>query len=191
MDNQATIKDLAYLDYMGGMKYKDIAEKHGIPLNTFKSWKKREKWQRKPEKVKSTPNKKSVQQRKKSAPKKTGAPKPQKKAVNVELRNAIRSDLIDQLNEKGAGHAHYIDMVNDYMSLWDIKNMLIDDIETRGVVVVWNNNTKKNDSIAELNKTNAQMLKIISELDLKVVKKPKGVKFGGDDDGNDGAFEDI
>ncbi|WP_238544583.1 phage terminase small subunit-related protein [Geomicrobium sp. JCM 19037] len=29
------------------MKYKDIADKHGVSLNTVKSWKKRHAWSRK------------------------------------------------------------------------------------------------------------------------------------------------
>ena len=33
-------------DYMGGMKYKDIAEKYGTTINTVKSWKKRYAWNR-------------------------------------------------------------------------------------------------------------------------------------------------
>lgn len=33
-------------DYMSGMKYKDIAEKYGITINTVKSWKKRYAWSR-------------------------------------------------------------------------------------------------------------------------------------------------
>lgn len=39
-------KDLAYEDYLSGMKYKDIAEKHEVSLNTVKSWKTRYKWSR-------------------------------------------------------------------------------------------------------------------------------------------------
>lgn len=35
--------ELAYIDYENGMKYKDIAEKYGVTLNTVKSWKTR-KW---------------------------------------------------------------------------------------------------------------------------------------------------
>ena len=35
--------ELAYDDYVNGMKYKDIAEKHGVSVNTVKSWKSR-KW---------------------------------------------------------------------------------------------------------------------------------------------------
>ena len=33
-------------DYMGGMKYKDIAEKYGTTINTVKSWKNRYGWNR-------------------------------------------------------------------------------------------------------------------------------------------------
>lgn len=36
--------ELAEVDYMAGMKYKDIAEKYGVTINTVKSWKTRYKW---------------------------------------------------------------------------------------------------------------------------------------------------
>ncbi|EJR52586.1 hypothetical protein IIO_06158 [Bacillus cereus VD115] len=39
--------ELAQEDYMKGMKYKDIAEKHDVSVNTVKSWKTRYKWDRK------------------------------------------------------------------------------------------------------------------------------------------------
>lgn len=39
--------ELAEQDYMNGMKYKDIADKYGVSLNTVKSWKKRYNWDRK------------------------------------------------------------------------------------------------------------------------------------------------
>lgn len=39
--------ELAQEDYMQGMKYKDIAEKHDVSVNTVKSWKTRYKWNRK------------------------------------------------------------------------------------------------------------------------------------------------
>lgn len=37
----------AEIDYMAGMKYKDLAEKYGTTINTIKSWKKRYGWERK------------------------------------------------------------------------------------------------------------------------------------------------
>lgn len=43
------LKERARKDYIDGMKYKDIARKYGISINTVKSWKKRypEEWNRK------------------------------------------------------------------------------------------------------------------------------------------------
>lgn len=38
---------LAEKDYMAGMKYKDIAAKYGVTLNTVKSWKVRYGWNKK------------------------------------------------------------------------------------------------------------------------------------------------
>lgn len=90
-------------------------------------------------------------------------------------RNEIKKDLLDQLERNGVFGKYYIDLVNDYMALWDIKNKLIKDIRERGVSVHWSNGGgqeghKKNESIAELNKTNAQMLRILNELGLKATK---------------------
>lgn len=39
--------ELAENDYMLGMKYKDIAEKYNVSINTVKSWKQRYNWSRK------------------------------------------------------------------------------------------------------------------------------------------------
>lgn len=36
----------AEADYQRGMKYKDIAEKYGVSINTVKSWKQRHGWKR-------------------------------------------------------------------------------------------------------------------------------------------------
>ncbi|MCY7807129.1 phage terminase small subunit [Bacillus spizizenii] len=54
----------AYKDYVKGMKYKDLAEKYGVSVNTIKSWKQRHGWQRK----KGAPSKKSVYTKKVGAP---------------------------------------------------------------------------------------------------------------------------
>jgi uncharacterized protein YjcR len=43
-----TDKEKVYGDYFNGMKYKEIAVKYGISINTVKSWKQRNNWQRKP-----------------------------------------------------------------------------------------------------------------------------------------------
>ncbi len=84
----------------------------------------------------------------------------------------IKRDLINQLEQKGVYGSHYLDLINDYMALWDIKTGLIKDIKARGVIVEWDNGhgqrgTKNNGSIIELKRTNNQMLKILNELGLK------------------------
>ncbi|MNO23026.1 hypothetical protein D3C76_128190 [compost metagenome] len=61
----------AEADYKRGMKYKEIAEKYGVSLNTVKSWKQRHGWQRQ----KGAPSEKGVHT------KKPGAPSDNKNAV--------------------------------------------------------------------------------------------------------------
>ena len=86
------------------------------------------------------------------------------------LRKKIKKCLLGKLKTLGIDKEQYIiDLINDYMALWDVKNALIADIKARGVSVEYQNGQnqkgyKRNDSISELNKTNAQMLKILGEL---------------------------
>ena len=58
--------ELAEEDYMKGMKYKEIAEKYNVSINTVKSWKTRYKWCKDKKSVR-TNNKKVCTQNKKSA----------------------------------------------------------------------------------------------------------------------------
>lgn len=55
--------ELAYQDYVNGMKYKDIAEKYEVSINTVKSWKSR-KWGAPPEKRLHTKAKKVATKKK-------------------------------------------------------------------------------------------------------------------------------
>ena len=68
--------ELAYIDYKNGMKYKEIAEKYGVTLNTVKSWKTR-KWNK-------DDNEKGVHTKQKSVHTKRISAKPIKKAVESE-----------------------------------------------------------------------------------------------------------
>ncbi|MEG7335661.1 phage terminase small subunit [Bacillus sp. 0102A] len=54
----------AYKDYVKGMKYKDLAEKYGVSVNTIKSWKQRHGWERK----KGAPSEKRVHTKKGGQP---------------------------------------------------------------------------------------------------------------------------
>lgn len=70
-------------DYMSGMKYKDIADKYGVSINTVKSWKKRYNWERK----------KGCTQKKKGCTQK----KLEKKAVADEVKQVIQNtELTDK-----------------------------------------------------------------------------------------------
>jgi phage terminase, small subunit len=88
-------------------------------------------------------------------------------------KKKIREDLINQLEERGLEKmSHYVSLVDDYCRLWEVKDMLFDDITKRGVNVPYNNGGgqqgyKRNDSVSELTRVNAQMLKILSELGLR------------------------
>ncbi len=88
------------------------------------------------------------------------------------LRNAIRRDLMKQLERNGTTTKYYTDLVEDYMTAWDVKNKLAEDIAARGAVVDYTSNTgqtnkKKNESVGEFLKTNAQMLKLLDSIGIK------------------------
>ena len=55
--------DHAYADYLNGMKYKDIAAKYGVTINTVKSWKSRYQWSRDDKKSVHTKSKKVCTQK--------------------------------------------------------------------------------------------------------------------------------
>lgn len=88
------------------------------------------------------------------------------------LYKTIKADLLDQLERNGTVGAYYTDLIDDYMNFWVDKQLLVDDIRERGVVVVYNNGggqtgTKRNDSIVDKIKVNVQMLNILNALGIK------------------------
>ena len=66
-DVRAPNYDLAYVDYCKGMKYKEIAEKYGVTINTVKSWKVRYKWSKDGKKGVHTKSKKVCTQNQEKA----------------------------------------------------------------------------------------------------------------------------
>lgn len=146
-----TNSDKAHDDYISGMTYQKIADKYDVSINTVKSWKKRYQWTR-------------------SCTTKKGCRKKSVQELGNTLFEEIKKDLLKQLDTNGTYGKHYEDLINDYMELWNTKNKLFFDIKERGVSIEWNNgkqfSVKKNDSIAEVNRTNAQMLKILDTLKL-------------------------
>ncbi len=95
-----------------------------------------------------------------------------KKYIECKLFDTIKKDLLDQLDRNKTVGEYYIDLVNDYMDMWVTKCLLVDDIQRRGVNVKYDNGggqkgMKKNDSVEQRIKINAQMLKLLSELGIK------------------------
>ncbi|MGF7046388.1 hypothetical protein J2T13_000864 [Paenibacillus sp. DS2015] len=83
------------------------------------------------------------------------------------LRNEIERDLTKQLKEKEVVGAHYGDIIQDYLSLWDLKCELNEDIQNNGIRIPGMHGPKSNPSINDLHKTNDRMLKILEALGLK------------------------
>lgn len=98
------------------------------------------------------------------------------KNISDRIRNSkkcheLRQDLLDQLRAANMDTAVNRDLVEDYISLWVIKQWVIIDIRTRGPVITYNNGggqsgTKENPSIAYQLKLSSQMLKILKQLGL-------------------------
>ena len=97
-------------------------------------------------------------------------PKPKKKD--------IENSMIETLKASGHEQDVYMDLVNDYMKLWSIKNKLLADISKRGVVYKDKSSTgvemmKNNPSTKELMFVSRQMLQILEKLglaDLEIIK---------------------
>ena len=66
-------QEQAEKDYLSGMKYKDIAEKYDVSINTVKSWKNRHRWKRGSKKGASPPEKRVHTKSEKGAHKNEGA----------------------------------------------------------------------------------------------------------------------
>ena len=78
-----------------------------------------------------------------------------------------------KLKEKGNDIPVFLDLIDSYMDLWIVKELLNNDISERGVYVTTLNAKnqeiqKKNDSVGELSKITAQMLKVLSHLKLEI-----------------------
>lgn len=86
-------------------------------------------------------------------------------------KEEVYESLVNQLKVKGSDVAHFVDLISDYVSLLDIKNDLVKNIEEVGTIYFTHNTQgdtiqKTNPSIRELTAINRQMLAILKQLDL-------------------------
>lgn len=115
---------------------------------------------------------------------KTEKEKQRKEKISVK-KKAIKEDLQNQLTAQGKFGKHFDDMIEDYLYLIELKEDLKEDIRVNGIrykTTGGNGFTtyKANESYERLLKTNAEMLKILQDLELKAPdKEPSG------DDEND------
>ena len=87
-------------------------------------------------------------------------------------KKEMRDSLLEQLRLQNKTSDFYEDLVNDYMDYWSLKKKLIADIRKKGLryeTVNGNGLTveKPNESVNNLPKITAAMLKILNDLNLK------------------------
>lgn len=90
------------------------------------------------------------------------------------LEKEVRKSLEEQLEKQGKTAKFYYDLVNDYMRYWNLKEKLITDVERNGLRYKTINGNglpveKPNESVVNLQKTTATMLKILADLNLKEI----------------------
>lgn len=95
-----------------------------------------------------------------------------KKILSSEEYAETKRNLLDQLERNGTVGKYYTDLVNDFMAMWVTQCLLQEDIQHRGVNIKWDNGggqkgIKKNESVEQSIKVNAQMLKLLSWLKLE------------------------
>lgn len=94
-----------------------------------------------------------------------------KKRCSQKEKN-VRESLLVQLKLQGKKDKFYEDLIEDYMSYWNLKEQLQADIKERGIRYSAVNGNgikveKPNESIQNLQKTTVAMLKILADLNLK------------------------
>lgn len=98
-------------------------------------------------------------------------------------RKRVMRSLKTQIRAKGADIEIFADQINDYMTLWDLKEQLKEDIEENGLRLMYqtangNEAEKDNPSVKQLPVVNKQMLAILKQLDIST---DKAVRADGDD----------
>ncbi|KAB2399222.1 P27 family phage terminase small subunit [Bacillus cereus] len=94
----------------------------------------------------------------------------------------IKQDLLQQLENSGLYGMHYIDLVDDYMTMFDVKNKLAREMKKNGPMIEWQNSesqkgVKANPATKEFRETNKRMTELLKVLGLK-----EPVYEGNDDD---------
>ena len=103
--------------------------------------------------------------------------------MSAPSKSKIKEDLLNQLESLGKYDAFNIDMVEDYMTLYDLKRKVKKDIVDHGLRYKTTNGNgfeieKPNESVLNFAKINTQMLKILNDLGLKEPSSNPGDEDG-------------
>ena len=99
-------------------------------------------------------------------------------AKQVKREKEIRESLIHELELMGADVDVFTDMVEKYMQLWAIDQLLEEDIQERGVMFFDQSASghrmmKNNPSVKEKVMVNQQMLRILNQLNITTEVRTK------------------
>lgn len=78
------------------------------------------------------------------------------------IRKRVEKSLKQQLVSKGADVEIFKNLIDDYMGLWDLKEMYFEDVKENGLRV----DGKENTSPKQIPIVNRQMLAILKQLDI-------------------------
>lgn len=104
---------------------------------------------------------------------------PRKSEKTSKKIEEIRNDLKEQLISQNKFGKQFDDMIEDYIFFVKVKDKLQKDIDKKGVryTTMTGNGyetSKQNESVTNLIKVNAQMLKILQDLELKSPESETG-----------------
>lgn len=85
----------------------------------------------------------------------------------------IKNSLLETLEKSNNNTPYFVNLVEDYMSFYETKELAKAEIEEKGVMVEYQNGKnqngyKKNDMIEVIVKVNAQMIKILDKLKINI-----------------------
>lgn len=100
------------------------------------------------------------------------------RGVNLNIKNSkkykdIKNSLLETLEKSKNNTPYFVNLVEDYMSLYETKELAKAEIKNKGVMVEYQNGKnqngyKKNDMIEVILKVNAQMIKILDKLGINI-----------------------
>ena len=101
-------------------------------------------------------------------------------------RKRVKRSLEEQLEQKGADIYLFKDQIDDYMTMWDLKERLKADVEKNGLRLNYNTASggkaeKDNPSVKQIPLINKQMLMLLKQLEISTDNASKGGDESSDD----------